>query len=290
MPVSKKQSNSAFGTTANLSVTLSSPPVANNIIIALAGSNASLANQSMATTGLGGTAAWDIQTEAIAGTGTTNVIGIYARTVAAGDTSTYTLNTVNSTLNFLHVFEFQGVGTLAQSVTVYDSLSYGSGTTTAATPSVTPAAGVSGYALATIWLSGGTGGTASNWTASNGFTSPPTTFAPSTQVRAATAELSIASTTGSAYNTTFTWPTSRQPATAIVVVTEVNNNVYVYAVDTIYSYENVEIRRDPITIPTITDTVTVADQAWYYDELIIIGDKVVIVIGGSTSEFFAWFG
>lgn len=288
--VTKKQSASAIGTTTSLSVTLGTAPVAGNIIVAVAGSNVSLVNQSMATTGLNGSGIWDIQTEAVAGS-TTNVIGIYARSVASGDTSTYTLNNAGGSLNFLNVFEFTNVGTLAQSVTVYDSFGNNNTSSTSfPTPSVTPLAGVSGYAVAGIWLSGGSGGTASSWTASNGFTSPPTTFAPGLQVRAATAELSIASTTGSAYNTTFTWPTTRPPATAIVVLTEVNNNVYVYAVDTIYSYENVEIRRDPITIPTITDTVTVADQVWYYDELIFIGDKVVIAIGGSTYEFFAWFG
>lgn len=288
MPVSKRQSNSAIGTTTSLSVTLASAPIAGNIIVAIAGSNANLANQYMSAPSTG----WDVSTEALAGA-TTNLIGVYARTVVSGESSTYTLAAGAANINFLYVAEFSGVGTLAQSVTVYDSVGVASSTdnrTTFSTPLVVPSAGVSGYALAGLWLSGGAGGAASSWTATNGFTSPPTVYLPGSNTRGATAELSIASTTGSAYSTTFGWPTARGPAAAIIVVTEVNYNVYIYAVDTIYTYENTEVRRDPL-ITSAIDTITVSDRVWYYDDLIYLGDNAVVVISSNSAyQFFAWFG
>lgn len=277
----QRVSNTSSGTTVNLNI---ASPSVNNIIVAVVGCNGTVANMSMSGAG------WDVFTESAYDNSTAaNSIGIYARVVVSTSETSYTASCSGANNMFLHVFEFSGVGTLAQSIPAENYASSGSGTgvTSYTTQSsVAPKAGVSGYAVTGIWWQGGA---VTNVSVSNSFTNL-STF-PAT-IRGATAELSIANTTGLTVNTQYSWTTSRPAAAAMMVVTENNTNVYVVASESTTVFDTPEIRRDPLIMPTISDTVTLTDKIWYYDDLIYVGDRVVILIAGTTDthQFFAWFG
>jgi len=282
MPVTKVQSKFTAGTTSSLSVILDAAPTAGNIIVAVAGTNTNLATQNMTAPGTG----WGVVTEALAAA-STNAVGIYARKVASGEGSTYTLQSAaSSAVGFLHVYEFSGVGSLALSIpaTNYGSTGPNASGTSAATPSATPNAGSSGYVLAGIWWAGGsvTLPSASGFTTTNSAN-------PGSGIRGASAELSVASASGS-YNTTFSWTTSRASATAIMFIQD-GSVLSVSVSESIIVNDTPSLYLDGYII-TETENIAVVDIPQYYDDLVIVGDRVTISVEtvSGADQFFAWFG
>ena len=284
--ITKVQRGQGTSSTTSVNASLPSLPTTNNLIIAVIGSNVSASNFTINSSLAG--SSWTLLKSQ--NTPTANGIAIYAHIVTSGEGTTYTAGASGATTMFLAVYELTG-----NSLIITDNIpSANSGTSTLGTAdfslktaTITPTSSRSAFAIAGIWWAGGT---ATGVTVNNSYT----LFTSGTN-RAATAELAIASTSGT-YDTTFTWTNSTRTASTVYVVVQESPTLTIGVSDT------QTVSDDPPSagatiftdgfILSSTEYLTVTDIPSNYDDLIFVADQATIqlVLYEGADRFFAWFG